>query len=1125
MRRRAAGLAAVLGLLGVNSTLWATTALTNSWTGGSLTSSNWSDTANWSGGALVNFSNVVFGVAKYQTNYDDLASLSVTNLIFTNAGWSLGGSNGINLNGTYGFIFDNAVGTNVLGMNITNNGGINLYQNALGDVLNLTGVISGSGGITKNNNQSGTLILSNPNSTFSGRVMAACGNLIFYSIAPSYTKCSLGYGYSGNGTMITVGQGTTPIGALTYMGTNSSVTDRAPLFQSYGAFTNNSPNNSSLTWGGHVTVNQYTAFTTILSGSSTGTNTFNGVFGDAPAFTGGTYTGGSLQISGPGTWVFNNLIYFTNNLTVASGSHVVWGPTNSPTHPALFPNNNLYKGVTIASGATLDVSAFDANGITFALGWASGYPQTMTIGHTNGTTTDLNGSLSLAPSSLGVPAGNGTLIIAGSGTAGALNINGNFIPGLGSLMLDVGPSPASGSDVINVSGNVDLSQGPATLDITVLGSIQTGVPYTLINYTGTLIGDGSGLTTFVTSPAYSATVVDPTTTPGQIQVIFASTGLPDFVLWQGGVSGNWDVATTANWLSGASGADFMNEENVVFDDSSSQTNVSLVGSVLPYSVVFSNNINSYLLSGSGNLAGGSLLMQGNGALTITGVNTYPGGTVISAGTLVASNNYALGTGNVTLGDTNSGTNAINLVVDNWINNNITVSSNATGPLCLMANPGTNIIYLNTLALQNNLIISNSSSTVNSLIIADILGSANWTVYGGGGVKLQGSNYPSGSLGTVTVLPTPGNSVSLLNVNVQLNTNVNVNLAGASTQYGVANNWVHGINVLAGNGTLLNSPGQTGNTTVTLGTANGSGTFSGVFATNANGGAGSYFNTTKIGTGTQTLTGDSTGFPGNTTVNGGVLAINNTTGSGLGFGGVTVNVGGTLAGSGSINEFTNGVAVSGGTLMVGNAGDTTGSSFTLTCTNALRFTANGVLAVNLYSGAGTGSNTGNAAAADVLKAQCPVLLTNTATLTVGNPNGMTTWAAGDQWRIANWVSTVTGTFTATNLPTLPSSLAWNLTNLYSTGVISIVSAAPVLPTHPANITGICISSGNLIITGTNMNGGANFHYLVRTSPSLATPLTNWTVLCTNVFNADGTFNYTNANCMTNGMGFFDTQAVP
>ncbi|AWH88259.1 autotransporter-associated beta strand repeat-containing protein [Limnobaculum parvum] len=84
-------------------------------------------------------------------------------------------------------------------------------------------------------------------------------------------------------------------------------------------------------------------------------------------------------------------------------------------------------------------------------------------------------------------------------------------------------------------------------------------------------------------------------------------------------------------------------------------------------VIFNrNNASAYagILSGSGNL-----LQNGSGALTLSGVNTYQGGSTINAGTLVATQGSALGTGIVDNNATLQLDFATNSTLSNILNGN------------------------------------------------------------------------------------------------------------------------------------------------------------------------------------------------------------------------------------------------------------------------------------------------------------------------------------------------------------------------------------------------------------------------------------------------------------------------
>src|SRR5205823_5265128 len=102
-----------------------------------------------------------------------------------------------------------------------------------------------------------------------------------------------------------------------------------------------------------------------------------------------------------------------------------------------------------------------------------------------------------------------------------------------------------------------------------------------------------------------------------------------------------------------------------------------------------------------------------------------------------------------------------------------------------------------------------------------------------------------------------------------------------------------ISLSAGAG-LVTKTTNTSAMTLQIGSANGSGTFSGVIS-NATGALA----LVKAGNGTQTITSANT-YTGGTTVTGGALIVANTTGSATGTGAVTVGAGASLGGTGTVS---------------------------------------------------------------------------------------------------------------------------------------------------------------------------------------------------------------------------------
>ena len=122
------------------------------------------------------------------------------------------------------------------------------------------------------------------------------------------------------------------------------------------------------------------------------------------------------------------------------------------------------------------------------------------------------------------------------------------------------------------------------------------------------------------------------------------TGNAGSLVWQGTNGNAWDIATT-NWLNGSAADKFYNLDLVQFDDTSTNGNVNIVGTVQPATVLVTNNLLNYTIGG-GVLAGfTSLTKNGSGTLTLNSSNSFSGGIFVNGGTLqFVNNDYAGGTG-------------------------------------------------------------------------------------------------------------------------------------------------------------------------------------------------------------------------------------------------------------------------------------------------------------------------------------------------------------------------------------------------------------------------------------------------------------------------------------------------
>ncbi len=299
-----------------------------------------------------------------------------------------------------------------------------------------------------------------------------------------------------------------------------------------------------------------------------------------------------------------------------------------------------------------------------------------------GATTVQGGSLTvnglLGPTATGVASG---ATLRGSGTIGGLvttSAGARIAPGsspesTGTLtaaaglsatstdfFMQLSSSPAGSNDRLAVTGGSGLVAGTNNFNISFADGFLGAGNYKLIECAAGIplnIGTGMVMNLAAGIPAntrqtFSLNRTGSGTAAGYIQLTVA--GNAANLAWVGSLnSATWDLNTSPNF-SGAAPGNFYNLDAVTFDDTSANRNITLVGSLVPRTVLVST-ASGYLFGGSGTLDGiGSLVKNGPGALTFSGsaANTFSGGLTLNAGSIILANDMAnsaaLGTGQVTM---------------------------------------------------------------------------------------------------------------------------------------------------------------------------------------------------------------------------------------------------------------------------------------------------------------------------------------------------------------------------------------------------------------------------------------------------------------------------------------------
>lgn len=379
------------------------------------------------------------------------------------------------------------------------------------------------------------------------------------------------------------------------------------------------------------------------------------------------------------------------------------------------------------------------------------------------------------------------------------------------------------------------------------------------------------------------------------------------------------------------------------------------------------NTNANNATISARLAGSTgFTKTGSGTLTLSGNNTYTGGTTLSAGGLALGSDTALGTGALTIGTTGtiSATGG-----SRSLSNSITANSDFTiggaqdltlsGAFSLgggdrtitVDNSGTttlsgvvsNSYYANfTKAGAGRLVLSNSNTYVGPTLVNagtlaitndNALGTSTYGNVVANGATLELSNNISVSEGDLTITGTGVSGAGAIN-----------NLSGTNTFTGqIALGGAATINSTAGSLTLASYTDLGGNNLTVAGA--GDTTFSSQI--NSSGGA-----LIKNDAGTLTLSGANS-YTGGTTLAGGTIVANNA--NALAYSGNIAFTGGTLQyGSGITTDWSSRIANSSGAIAVDTNGNnvTFASSLANTNTGGLTKTGSGTLTLstgNSYTG--------------------------------------------------------------------------------------------------------------------------------------------------------------------------------
>ena len=746
--------------------------------------------------------------------------------------------------------------------------------------------LTGSSALTKTG--AGTLTLNGAANNYSGLTTVTAGTLVIGSASglPANGALTVNGGTLDlGGTSATLTTVTVSRGAIS----NGNISAATAYSVTGGTINANLGGLAALTKTGKgkailTGVNNYSGNTTVSAGtlevsaSSLPANVLNNGVLTFNQSTSETYPDvingrGRLTKIGEGTLTLTGANVYTGGTTISAGTLAVSdGTLPSPLGKATIVNNatlsfdnSTVSQVTFAAPVS-GRGAFVKTGTgVLILSGANTYTggTTVTAGVLAGSPRSLRGAIvnsgsvvfdtsSISGTQSGVISGTGSVTKNGSGTltlTGANTYEGGTTVGGGTL---AGSATSLQGDIIATAGVVSFNQAAAG---TYAGNISGA---------GSLIKLGAGVLTLTGTNTFSGgTTVSSGTLQGNsanLQGNIVNNGSVVFDQatsgeYAGIMTGRGRLTKTGNGTLTLSGDNLYSGGTTVSAGFLAGTVISLQGNIVNNAHVqlTETTQGSYVGAMSGS---GVLTKLGEGTLTLTGVNTYRGGTIVSDGTLAGSTRSVQG----------------NITNDSVVQFEQTTAGTYAGAMS---------------------------------------GSGQLVKVGSGTLTLSGANTYSG--GTTVSTGTLTGTATSLQGNISNGTLVTFNQSGTGTYAGV----MSGVGNLTktGSGTLILSGGNTysGGTTVSSGTLQGStSSLRGTIGNNARvvfdqSTAGTYTGTmfgsgslSKTGSGDVSLTGNNT-YRGSTTLSAGGLYIEGNQAGATGA--LTVAQGATLGGKGIIGGAT------------------------------------------------------------------------------------------------------------------------------------------------------------------------------------------------------------------------------